>query len=77
MVLQVICMSFWYNSALTFSILEQNQCTITVFMRLLAVVPTLSLDFELRRVIFGLTSIVNTDPQTLPEVVSQRLPDIV
>jgi hypothetical protein len=33
-------------------------------------------DFELRRVIFGLTAIISTPPQLLPAVVSQRLPDI-
>ena len=33
-------------------------------------------DFELRRMIFGLTAIISTPPQGLPAIVSQRLPDI-
>ena len=33
-------------------------------------------DFELRRMIFGLTAIISTPPQALPAIVSQRLPDI-
>ena len=33
-------------------------------------------DFELRRMIFGLTAIISTPPQAFPPIVSQRLPDI-
>lgn len=33
-------------------------------------------DFELRRLIFGLTAIVATPLQAMPAIVSQRLPDI-
>jgi len=75
--LQVVCMALWYNSNLTFSVMEQNGWTFPVFHRLLILVPTLHHEFELRRVIFGLTAIVNTDPSTLPELVRDRLPDIV
>jgi len=62
MALQVVCMALWYNSSLTFSVLEQNGWTFPVFHRLLILIPSLHHDFELRRVIFGLTAIVNTDP---------------
>jgi len=34
-------------------------------------------DFELRRVIFGLTSILCTDLSQIPPVVAQRLQDIM
>lgn len=40
-------------------------------------IPTLKQDFELRRVIFGLTSIIATDASLLPPIVAQRLPDLV
>lgn len=33
-------------------------------------------DFEIRRVIFGLTSIIRTNLQQLPQLIAQRLPDI-
>ena len=39
--------------------------------------PQLKHDFELRRVIFGLSCVVNTPPQNLPALVAERLPDIV
>ena len=48
-----------------------------MFHRLLIHLPSLSHDFELRRVIFGLTALVNTDPAHLPDLVRDRLPDIV
>ncbi len=38
--------------------------------------PTLKFDFELRRVIFGLTSIISANANSLPAIVTQRLPDI-
>ena len=77
MTLQAVCMCLWYNSALTFNILEQNGWTFPVFHRLLILIPSLTHDFEVRRFIFGLTSVVNTDPQNLPELVRDRLPDMV
>jgi len=67
----------WYNSALTFSILEQNQYTVAMFQALLQTIPELKHDFELRRVIFGLTAIICTEPAHLPAIVSQRLQDIM
>ena len=39
--------------------------------------PNFKYDFEFRRVIFGLTSVVNTPPQNLPGIVAERLPDLV
>jgi hypothetical protein len=44
---------------------------------ILILIPSLIHEFELRRFIFGLTAIVNTDPSTLPDLVRDRLPDIV
>lgn len=40
-------------------------------------IPTFKQDFEFRRVIFGLTSIVNTPPQGLPPIVNERIPELV
>lgn len=34
-------------------------------------------DFEFRRNIFGLTSIINTPPNMIPQLVSERLPVIM
>ncbi len=40
-------------------------------------IPFLKQDFEFRRVIFGVSCIVNTPPQHLPPIVNERMPDIV
>lgn len=48
-----------------------------MFQALLQTIPELKHDFELRRVIFGLTAIICTEPAHLPAIVSQRLPDIM
>ena len=47
------------------------------FSNLSSVMPTLKYEFELRRVIFGLTTIVTTDPSILPGLVQQHLPSMV
>jgi hypothetical protein len=61
MVIQTLCMCFWYNSSLTFQILDlQLNQTVSVFQRLLQSLPFLKHDFELRRVIFGLGAILAT-----------------
>lgn len=39
--------------------------------------PNFKYEFEHRRVIFGLTAIVNTPPQNMPALVNDRLPEIV
>jgi hypothetical protein len=38
--------------------------------------PSFKKDFELRRVIFGLTAILRTNPQALPAIVTERLPEL-
>ena len=59
-------MAFWYNTPLTFRLLfdidPSGGATFSVLSRLLQVIPGLELDFELRRAIFGLTSLLNADP---------------
>ena len=67
MVVYTLSMAFWYNSALTFKILDQqlNQTT-PVLQAILSSLPKMKHDFELRRMIFGLTAIISTPPQALP-----------
>lgn len=38
----------------------ESKATIKVFQKLLQVLPTMKHDFELRRMIFGLTAIIST-----------------
>lgn len=62
MVLQTLCMSLWYNSALTFELLKLGNHVIPFFQKLLELLPGLKHEFELRRVIFGLTAVISTNP---------------
>ena len=75
MLLQAISMCFSYNATLTFQILEQQNLTLNVFQAWFVSMNDFKKDFEIRRVIFGLTSIIKTSP--LPELVNQKLPDIM
>lgn len=34
-------------------------------------------DFEVRRIIFGLSSIIKTNAASLPDIVNQKLPDVM
>lgn len=36
-----------------------------------------SIDFELKRIIFGLCSIIKTPENILPQIVSEKLPEIM
>jgi len=77
MILQTVSMCFWYNSQLTFHVLEQSQMTVPFFASLMKKMSSFKRDFELRRIIFGLASIVGTPPHTLPAIVNERMPEIV
>lgn len=75
MVLQAFAMSFNYNAALTFQILEAQGHTLSVFQSWFVFMNDFKKDFEIRRVILGLSAIVCTQP--LPTIVDQKLPDVM
>lgn len=75
MVLQALAMCFTYNSSLTFAALESSAITQPVFGAWLKVMNLFKSDYELRRNIFGLSSII-TCPQ-VPAAVAQKLPDLL
>lgn len=75
MVLQALAMCFTYNSALTFQALEASGMTLPVFAAWLNAMNHFKTDFELRRNIFGLSSIITCTQ--VPAVVSQKLPDLL
>lgn len=77
MLLQTIAMCFHYNSPLTFQIMEQGQYTANIFVVWLQNMPYFKHDFEFRRIIFGLTSILKTPVVNIPQIVLQRLQEIV
>lgn len=75
MVLQALAMCFVYNSTLTFQALEASSVTLPVFGAWLKAMNLFKTDFELRRNIFGLSSIIAC-PQ-IPAAVAQKLPDLL
>ena len=77
MILQALTMSFYNNSAATFAIFEQNQQTAVVFGSLLNFMSKFKHEFELRRVIFGLCSILRTPVGSIPPFVVEKLAYIV
>ena len=62
MIIQTISMSFHYNPLLTFQLLEGKQMTVYVFQKWLALMSEFKHDFELRRIIFGFSSILKLNP---------------
>lgn len=74
MIMQTVAMCFWYNAALTFQVLEQAGATQDAFLKLFHCLPTLKHDFEYRRLIFGLTSILSLSPQQMPTIIADKLP---
>jgi len=69
MVLQTIALGFYNNAQLMFKILEENQMTIPFFQTWLQFMPEFKKEFELRRVIFGLISILRCPPEAYPALV--------
>jgi hypothetical protein len=79
-ILQTLCLCFWYNTSLVFQICEPNTLVnyhqeqqpwiFFIFQRLLQLIPSMYYDFEMRRVLLGLTSIVGLSPSNnLPELI--------
>jgi Importin, protein involved in nuclear import len=68
MFIQIISMCLWYNTALTLSHLENKQATEYVFKSWIELFPSFKHDFELRRLLFGLASILRLNVNDLPAV---------
>lgn len=68
---------FAYNTEATFSLLESSGKTLLVFQTWFSHMNEFKKDFEIRRNIFGLCSIIKTNENCLPALVCQRLPDIM
>jgi len=69
MVLQSLALAFFNNAPLTFQIMEKHQMTVPVFQSWLGFMEKFRLEFELRRVIFGMISILRCGPNDMPAVV--------
>ena len=76
MVLQAVATAFYNNSAVTFGVLENNNFTGALFQNWLGFMPKFTLEFEIRRILFGLGCILKTNPDQIPQLVKDRLPSI-
>lgn len=61
-------MALWYNPLLTMSYLEEVQATEGVFKLWIDKLSTFKHEFELRRILFGLSSILKIPIENLPIV---------
>lgn len=71
MLLQTIAVAFYNNAALTFQILEQNNMLVTFFTAWQQRMGEFKKEFEMRRVIFGLASLLKS--QYIPEMVQAQI----
>mmetsp|Transcript_42364 Transcript_42364/g.55849 ORF Transcript_42364/g.55849 Transcript_42364/m.55849 type:complete len:774 (-) Transcript_42364:479-2800(-) len=77
MLMQTIAMALFNNNVLTLSIVEQEGQTVPLFSTWLTYMPKFKLEFEIRRIVFGLLAILRVPAGQLPPVVQQQLPQIV
>lgn len=56
--------------------IEQNGQTMNVFGQWITFMPNFKQEFEIRRVLFGITSMLQCDRQFMPPLVQERLPSI-
>ena len=61
-------MCFWYNPRLTLGIMEQKHYTEIFFKTLIEGLSLFQFDFEKRRILFGLASLLKINVQELPQV---------
>ena len=69
MVLQTISMALFNSNLTTLTIIEQEQQTFTVFSNWLSNMGNFKLEFEIRRVLWGLLSILKAPPGNIPPMV--------
>ena len=74
MILQTLAMAIYNSNATTLAIFEQNQQTFTVFSNMLGYMGNFKQEFEIRRMIWGLLSILRVPSASVPALVQQQLP---
>lgn len=76
MLLQTLAMALYNSSATTLAIIEQEQQTYAVFGNWLQFMDKFNLEFEIRRIVFGLLAILKVPTGQIPQIVQQQLPAI-
>ena len=61
-------MGIWYNPKLILSYFESKGYTEFVFKTIIQALPLLKLDFEKKRILLGLSSILKVNPYEIPPV---------
>ena len=69
MLLQTVAMALNYNSAAVLQIIEAEGQTFAVFSNWLSFMGNFKLEFEIRRVVFGLLAILKTPANCIPQLV--------
>lgn len=76
MIIQALCSCLFNNCALALHIIEKEGQTVPFFSALLSHMPKFKREFEIRRVLFGLTAIFRTQMDHLPQLIAQKQPEL-
>jgi hypothetical protein len=76
MILQSLCACLFNNCTVALSIIEHEGQTIAFFSNLMQFLPKFKREFEIRRVLFGLTTIIRTPFECLPPMVGAKTSDM-
>lgn len=79
MLVQGLSMCLWYNTAQTLQSLEQLGCTQNLFALIFNLVETNTVkqDFEIKRLVLGLSSVIQRDPTEIPQSVQALLQNVM
>jgi hypothetical protein len=78
MLAQGICMCLWYSTPHTLMALDKMNCTENFFGLVFSLTETtVKQDFEIKRFVIGLSSVVQRDPNELPPQVQQQMGNIM
>ena len=70
-------MALWYNTTQTLISLEQMGMTTNWINLVFSQLDTIKQDFEIKRFIIGLSSLIQKDHSELPPSVNEQLPGIM
>lgn len=70
-------MSFWYDPILSIQYLESKGATQFVFERIGEVMNEYGQDFELQRIVIGLSSLLKVDITNYPQFILGLLPNLL
>ena len=76
MIIQALCTTLFNNCPLALHTIEKEGQTIQFFTALVCHIPRFKKEFEIRRVLFGMTAILRTPIEHLPPLVAAKQPDL-